>query len=87
MAAAEEGHESVVATLLVNKADVNATNNVSYCNAFYCVLSNIIYIYIHISHRRINVNQCSKPRNKCKYSIQYLHSIRGYECCSTLVPR
>jgi len=38
-------------------------------------------------HRGINVDQHSKPRNKCKYSILYLHFFRGFECWSTSIPR
>jgi hypothetical protein len=31
----------------------------------------------------INVDQHSKPQNKFKYSILYLHLFRGFECWST----
>jgi hypothetical protein len=30
-------------------------------------------------HRGINVDQRLKKRNKCKYSILYLHLFRGYD--------
>jgi hypothetical protein len=40
---------------------------------------------INIDHE-INVDQHSKSRNKCKYSIQYLHLFRSIECWSTLIP-
>jgi hypothetical protein len=49
--------------------------------------------YMLNSHKRINVDhginvdQNSKPRNKCKYSILYLHLFRGFECWSPLIPR
>jgi hypothetical protein len=47
----------------------------------------LVYIWMHlISHRGINVDQQSKPRNKCKYSILYLHLFRGFEYRSTLIP-
>jgi hypothetical protein len=41
----------------------------------------ILYISpgINVDHG-INADQHSKPRNKCKYSIQYLHLLRGFEC-------
>jgi hypothetical protein len=34
----------------------------------------------------INVDQHSKPQNKGKYSILYLHLFRGFECWSTVTP-
>jgi hypothetical protein len=34
---------------------------------------------IHIDHG-INVDQQSKPRNKCKYTILYLHLFHDFEC-------
>jgi hypothetical protein len=37
MIAAQKEHVSVVATLLANKAEVNAANKVSYCDAMYDV--------------------------------------------------
>jgi hypothetical protein len=35
----------------------------------------------------VNVDQHSKPRNKCKYSILYFQLFRSFECWSTLIPR
>jgi hypothetical protein len=39
-----------------------------------------------MSRRGINVDQHSKPRKWCKYSILYLRLFRGFECWSTLIP-
>jgi hypothetical protein len=39
-------------------------------------------LFLRNSSRGINVDQHSKPRNKCKYSILYLHLFRGFECWS-----
>jgi hypothetical protein len=38
------------------------------------------FITSDIHHRGINVDQHSKPRNKRKYSILYLHLFCGFEC-------
>jgi hypothetical protein len=40
---------------------------------------------INVDHV-INVDQRSKPRKKCKYSIQYLHLFCGFEYWSILIP-
>jgi hypothetical protein len=39
---------------------------------------NVLAMYPH-PHGGINVDQHSKPRNMCKYSILYSHLFRGFE--------
>ncbi len=56
-------------------------------NIFYCLIliSQLKLQQYGIPHRGINVDhginvdQHSKPRNKCKYSILYLQLFRGFE--------
>jgi hypothetical protein len=58
----------------------------------YIFIYTYVWIFVHVNkcihvYHGINVDQHSKPRNKCKYSVLYLHLFRGFECWSTLIPR